>query len=335
MSTWLRVLRAIGIAILWLILALLTLWAAAALYVDIRITALRLPVTLIYAVGVISILLKLKGSRWAAVLCFMCFCGVLAWWLNLKPSNVGDWQPDVDRAAWADVDGDRVTIHNLRNCDYRTETDYANCWSARTLYLSRIQAAELFMTNWGLRWASHPIVSFDFGDNEHVAFSIEARYKAGQSYSPILGCFRQYGLIVVTSDERDVIRLRTNYRKNEEVYMYRLQLQPKTARAMFLTYVAYLNKLKDNPEWYNQLTRNCTTALDKQLAADVSNPQPWNYQLILNGTLDKLLYDRGRLVTGGLSFPKLRQREHINAAARAANQSPDFSALIRAGRIGF
>ena len=104
---------------------------------------------------------------------------------------------------------------------------------------------------------------------------------------------------------------------------------------MFLTYVAYLNKLKDNPEWYNQLTRNCTTALDKQLAADVSNPQPWNYQLILNGTLDKLLYDRGRLVTGGLSFPKLRQREHINAAARAANQSPDFSALIRAGRIGF
>ena len=157
--------------------------------------------------------LKLKGSRWAAVLCFMCFCGVLAWWLNLKPSNVGDWQPDVDRAAWADVDGDRVTIHNLRNCDYRTETDYANCWSARTLYLSRIQAAELFLTNWGLRWASHPIISFDFGDNEHVAFSIEARYKAGQSYSPILGCFRQYGLIVVTSDERDVIRLRTNYRK--------------------------------------------------------------------------------------------------------------------------
>ena len=332
---WLRVLRATGIAIMWVIVALLTLWAVAALYIDFRIAALRIPVTLIYVVGIIAILLKLKGSRGAAALCFVGFCIVLAWWLNLKRSNHGDWQPDDDRTAWAEIDGDRVTIHNLRNCDYRTETDYSNCWSDRTLYLSQIRAADLFLTNWGIRFASHPIVSFQFGDNQHVAFSIEARYKTGQSYSPILGCFRQYALIFVTADERDVIRLRTNYRKDEEVYMYRLHVQPEVARAMFLTYVTYLNKLKDHPEWYNELTRNCTTTLNKPLAADVSNPQPWNYQFLLNGTLDELLYDRGRLVTGGLSFPELKQREHINAAAQAANQSPDFSALIRAGRIGF
>ena len=320
---------------MWVIVALLTLWAVAALYIDFRIAALRIPVTLIYVVGIIAILLKLKGSRAAAALCFVGFCIVLAWWLNLKCSNHGDWQPDDDRTAWAEIDGDRVTIHNLRNCDYRTETDYTNCWSDRTLYLSQIRAADLFLTNWGIRFVSHPIVSFQFGDNQHVAFSIEARYKTGQSYSPILGCFRQYALIFVTADERDVIRLRTNYRKDEEVYMYRLHVQPEVARAMFLTYVTYLNKLKDHPEWYNELTRNCTTTLNKPLAADVSNPQPWNYQFLLNGTLDELLYDRGRLITGGLSFPELKQREHINAAAQAAGQSPDFSALIRAGRIGF
>ncbi len=320
---------------MWFILALLTMWAVAALYVDLRITALRIPVAVIYVLGIFTILLKFKRSLWAAALCFMAFCAVLAWWLNLKPSNRGDWQPDVDRTAWAEVDGDRVTIHNLRNCDYRSETDYSNCWSDRTLYLSQIRGADLFLTNWGLRWASHPILSFQFGDNDHVAFSIEARYRAGQSYSPILGCFRQYELIFVTADERDVIRLRTNYRKDEEVYMYRTRLRPATAQAMFLTYVAYLNKLKDHPEWYNQLTRNCTTTLNKQLAADLPDPQSWNYQFIVNGTLDKLLYDRGRLVTGGLSFPDLKQREHINAAAQAANRSPDFSAVIRAGRIGF
>jgi hypothetical protein len=129
--------------------------------------------------------------------------------------------------------------------------------------------------------------------------------------------------------------LRTNYRKGEEVSLYRAKAQPETARAMFLTYVAYLNRLKDHPEWYNALTRNCTTAINKQLAANVNNPQPWNYQFIVNGTLDRLLYDRGRLVTGGLPFPELKQREHINAAAQAANRSPDFSALIRVGRIGF
>ena len=117
--------------------------------------------------------------------------------------------------------------------------------------------------------------------------------------------------------------------------MYRIQAQPETTPTMNLTYIAYLNKLKDHPEWYNELTRNCTTTINKQLDANVNDPQPWNYQLILNGTLDKLLYYHGRLVTGGLPFPELKQREHINAVARAANQSPDFSALIRAGRVGY
>ena len=303
--TWSRVLRAIGITILWSVLALLTLWAVAALYVDLRIAALRIPVTLIYVVGIVAILYKFKRSRWAAVLCLAGFCCVFAWWLTLKPSNDGDWQPDSARTAWAEMDGDRVTIHNLRNCDYRTETEYANCWTDRTIYLSQIRAADLFLTNWGIPFASHPIVSFQFGDNEHVAFSIEARYKTGQAYSTILGCFRQYGLIFVAADERDVIRLRTNYRKNEEVYLYRLQVPPEVARAMFLTYVTYLNKLKDRPEWYNELTRNCTTTIQKPLAADVSNPQPWNYQFILNGTLDELLYDRGRLVDWRASVPRV------------------------------
>jgi hypothetical protein len=132
-----------------------------------------------------------------------------------------------------------------------------------------------------------------------------------------------------------VIRLRTNYRKDEEVYLYRVRVSPEVARAMFLTYVTYLNELNDRPEWYNEVTRNCTTTLQKPLAADVSNPQPWNYQFLLNGTLDELLYDRGRLVTGGLSFPELKKREHINVAAQAADYSSEFSALIRAGRIGF
>jgi hypothetical protein len=124
--TWFRVLRAIGIAIMWFILALLTVWAVAALYVDFRIPALRIPVTLIYVVAIVTIVFKLKASRWAAALCLVGFCGVLAWWLTLKPSNEGNWQPDTDRTAWAEIDGDRVTIHNLRNCDYRTETDYTN-----------------------------------------------------------------------------------------------------------------------------------------------------------------------------------------------------------------
>jgi hypothetical protein len=260
---------------------------------------------------------------------------VLAWWLSLKPTNIGNWQGDVDRPAWVEMDGDRMIIHNLRNCDYRTETDYSNCWSDRTVNLSDLRGADLFFTTWGVRWIGHPIVSFQFGDNQHVAFSIEARYKGDQAYSAILGFFRQYELIFVVADERDVIRLRTNFRKDEEVFLYRTSLGPESARAIFLTYVRYLNQLKDHPEWYNALTRNCTTTLDKPISKEVANPQPWNYQFLVNGTLDELLYDRGRLVTDGLSFADLKSRAHINPDARAADNSPEFSALIRAGRPGF
>ncbi len=161
-------------------------------------------------------------------------------------------------------------------------------------------------------------MSFQFGDDQHVAFSIEARYKGGQSYSAILGFFRQYELIFVAADERDVIRLRTNFRKDEDVFLYRTTVGPESARAIFLTYVDYLNQLKDHPEWYNALTRNCTTTLDKQISSEVANPQPWNYQFLVNGTLDELLYDRGRLVTDGLAFKDLKSRAHINADRKSS-----------------
>src|SRR5271167_2713716 len=333
--SWLRALRALGLSLMWLVLALMTLWAIAALYVDFRIAALRVPVTVIYVLPIIAALLKVKRRLLVAVLCFAGFCIVLTWWLSLKPSNEGDWQADAARTTSVEINGDRVTIHNLRNCDYITKTDYTNCWGDRTVYLSQLRYADLFFTTWGPKYIGHPIVSFQFGDNAHIAFSIEARYKVGQDYSAILGFFRQYELIFITADERDVIRLRTNFRKDEQVFMYRTTVSPDEARKIFLVYADYLNQLRDHPEWYNALTRNCTTTLDTKIAEDMKNPQPWNYQLLLNGTLDELLYERGRLVTGGLPFPELKQREHINPAARTANQSPDFSELIRVGRVGF
>jgi hypothetical protein len=331
-SGWMRVL---GYILMWLVVAPLLLWAIAALYVDVRRPAARLPMAIIFAFCIAAIVARYKLRVRAVILCCVCFLVVLLWWFSLKPSNYGDWQADVDRVAWAQTDGDRFTIHNVRDCDYRSETDYRNCWGDRTVYLSHLRGVDLFFTTWGVRWIGHPILSFDFGDGQHLAFSIEARYKGHQQYSAILGFFRQYELIFVVADERDVIRLRTNYRKDEEVYLYRGQMGPEAARAMFLTYVAYLNQLRESPEWYNALTRNCTTTIDRRIAADVKNPQPWNYQLLLNGTLDELLYDRGRLVTDGLPFPVLKRRAHINAAAKPADGSPDFSALIRAGRPGF
>jgi hypothetical protein len=330
-----RWLTGLGVLFAWLVLAVLSFWAIAALYIDVRLSTLRIPLTILYAVILAVILAKYKLHNRSALLCFGCFCLVLAWWLNLKPTNIAAWQADVDRPAWVEIDGDRMVIHNLRNCDYRTETEYGDCWSDRALNLSDLRGVDLFFTTWGVRWIGHPILSFRFGDDQHVAFSIEARYKTGQAYSAILGFFRQYELIFVVADERDVIRLRTNFRKDEDVFLYRARMAPESARAIFLTYVEYLNQLKDHPEWYNALTRNCTTTLDKQIASGVATPQPWNYQFLLNGTLDELLYNRGRLVTDGLAFKDLKSGAHINMMAKAADKYPDFSAIIRTNRPGF
>ena len=330
-----RWLTGLGVALVWFVLAVLSFWAMAALYIDARWSALRIPLIICYAVILIMIVARYKLHARSVLLCFGCFCVVLVWWLNLEPTNTAAWQPDVDRPAWIDFDGDRIIVHNIRNCDYRSEQNYSNCWSDRTVKLSDLRSVDLFFTTWGVRWIGHPILSFQFGDDQHIAFSIEARYKAGQEYSAILGFFRQYELIFVVADERDVIRLRTNFRKDEEVFLYRARMEPESARAIFLTYVQYLNQLKDHPEWYNALTRNCTTTVDKQISSEVANPQPWNYQILVNGTLDELLYERHRLVTDGLSFRDLKSSAHINAIAKAADKYPDFSAIIRTNRPGF
>jgi hypothetical protein len=330
-----RVLRVVAGAIAWLVIALLAGWCVAALAIDVRVAGLRIPLAVVYALIVIVVAIKFRFGVRAGLICVACTAVVMVWWFSLAPTNVGDWQEDVSRVASAEIHGDTVTIHNLRNCHYVTEKEYSDCWSDRTVKLSDLRHMDLFFTTWGVKWIGHPIVSFDFGNGQHIAFSIEARYKGGQDYSALLGFFRQYELIFVAADEMDLIRLRTNFRKDEEVFLYRLNLDPAVGRAIFTTYIGYLDKLHDHPEWYNALTRNCTTTLDTQIAASVPNPKPWNYQLLLNGTLDELLYERGRFVTDGLPFAELKQRAHINPVAHQAGNSADFSALIREGRPGF
>jgi hypothetical protein len=320
-------------AFLTFLLLVLHLWATAAIYVDCRIAALRIPIAAAYGLVVIYLAIRVKHRR--VLVSLACFLVALAWWLSLKPSNNREWRADVARTAWVEIDGDRVLVHNLRNCKYLSETEYSDCWSDRTFSLAQLRGVDFFFVNWGLPWIGHPIVSFDFGDGGHLAVSIEARYEAGESYSAILGFFRQYELIFLAADERDVVRLRTNFRKDEEVFMYRTNVSPEIARKLFHSYVDSLNRLKDHPEWYNAVTRNCTTAIDREISRDLPDPRPWTYRLLLNGTLDELLYERGRLVTGGLPFPQLKEREHINPYAHTIGEAPDFSRLIRVGRVGF
>jgi len=186
---------------------------------------------------------------------------------------------------------------------------------------------------WGSPYMAHPIVSFRFGDSLPICFSIETRKAVGQEYSAIHGLYRQYTLIYIVADERDSIRVRTNYREGEDVYLYRTLASPEQARARFLEYVNTVNNLHIHPRWYNAITTNCTTSIRTQRPAN--QRAPWDWRLLVNGKADELLYERHLIATGGLAFPELKRRSHINDRARAADQNPDFSQRIREGVPGF
>jgi hypothetical protein len=318
-----RVIQYIALSFAWLITFVFAVWAFGALYFD----SAGAFIAILFVVAMLAIVIFVRGKLLKLGIVVGACALVGAWWLTLKPSNNEAWQPDVAQTAWADINGDEVTIHNVRNCDYRTETDFTPRWETRIVRLSRLTGMDIAIDYWGSPWISHPIVSFQFVDALPLCFSIETRKTLGQTYSAIRGFYRQYTLIYIASDERDVMRVRTNYRHGEDLYLYRTLASPEQARARFLEYIKAMNQLHENPRWYNAVTSNCTTAIRAQRAAN--KRAPWDWRMLINGTADEMLYEDHAIATGGLPFAELKRRSLINERARAADHDPDFSQAIR------
>ena len=330
-------LRYVGLALAWLIAALLTVWSIAALAIDFPVRGLRYPVAALYFVILLVVLVRVRGQFRRIAACVGGFVIVAACWLSLKPSNHRQWQADVSETPWAEVNGDQVMIHNFRNCDYRAEFDYTCQWLDKKVALSELRGIDVAVTYWGSPYIAHPIVSFQFGDDDYVAASIETRKQIGEGYSAVRGFFRQYELIYIFAAERDLIRLRTNYRHDEDVYLYHTTAGPEWSRALFLEYVRRANELHVHPEWYNAATSNCTTNIFEEMALTGRLPagsKRHDWRILLNGKADEMLYDGGNLA-GNLPFAQLKERVHINDVAHTVNEDPDFSRRIRVGRPGF
>jgi len=321
-----RFFRFVAFAIGWAVAIVAVAWAFGALYFDFpRIGALA---AILFVVILLAAIIFVRGQLLKLAIALGASAIVAGWWLTLKPSNDRAWQPDVSQTAWAETNGDEVTIHNVRNCDYRTDTDFTPHWETRTVRLSQITGMDVAINYWGSPWISHPIVSFQFSDGLPLCFSIETRKTIGQKYSALDGLYRQYTLIYVVADERDVIRLRTNYRR-EDVYLYRTLASPAQARERFLEYIKAMTMLHEHPRWYNEVTANCTTSIRTQRS--VSERAPWDWRMLINGKADELLYERHAIATGGLPFRELKERSLIDARARVADNDPNFSRLIREG----
>jgi hypothetical protein len=306
-------------------------WGALALSYDGPRDGLARGALVLAFVGASAALLLVDPRRRGRLAFVVLFALLLAWWLRIPPRNDRDWQPEVAVLAWADVDGDDVLLHNVRNNDYRTPTDYTEHYEDRRVSLSALRSLDLVLSYWGSPMIAHTIMSFGFADGAYVAFSIETRKEKGEEYSAVRGFFKQYELIYVVADERDVVRQRTNAR-GEDVYLYRLRGSPEGLRHMFLGYLRHLNRLRDHPEWYDALTHNCTTTIRGHVPPGAT--RSWRgWKLLLNGHLDELAYDVGAL-DRTLPFATLRAESRINDRARAADQAADFSRRIRAGLPG-
>ena len=307
-------------------------WGGAALWIDgpaTRWLAGLLSVGFVLA-GVGTLIAVRPPSRAAFVVAAL--VGLVAlWWNTIPPRNDRDWSPDVAQLPTATIDGDRLTIRNVRNFDYRTETDFTERWETRTYDLNQLRGGDMFFSFWGPTLIAHTIASWDFGDGQHLAISIETRKERGESYSALRGFFRQYELYYVVADERDVIGVRTNQR-GEQVFLYRIRLPPGRSRAILMDYLAEANRLAAEPRWYNALTHNCTTTI-RDHARNVGPVMPWSWQILANGYLDQLWYERG-VFDQTLPFAELKARSDITERAKAAIADPAFSARIRDGLPG-
>ena len=330
-----RITAVVGLSLLGLLTAATGGWGVLALiYSGPHDNTVRYSLAAAFAAVSLAALIALGLRRWrwrALAFYLMLFAVLVVWWRGIEPSNERDWQTDVAVLPYATVEDNLVTVHNIRNFDYRSETDYTPAYYDKHFDLRKLEGVDLVAVYWMGPAIAHIFVSFAFAGGDHLAVSIETRKEKGEGYSTIKGFFRQYELYYVVADERDVIRLRTNYRRDppEDVYVYRLQGPLENGRRVFLEYMDKINALKARPEFYNSLTTNCTTNI---WFHTLVNPEhlPFSWKILASGYVPEYLYEAGWLDTR-MPFPELKRRTHINAKAQAADGAADFSHRIRKG----
>jgi hypothetical protein len=310
---------------------LMTVWGALAIwYSHLSESYVRAGLAGLFGLATLLAFAFLPGRLRTLAGFLVVFAGIVAWWLSIPASNERQWQRDVAVLPYATVKGEQVTIHNIRNLNYRTETDFDLRYYDKTFDLARLESVDLIAVYWMGDAIAHIMVSFGFQEKDFVTFSIETRKEQGEEYSTLKGFFKQYELIFIVGDERDLIRVRTDYRKpTEDVYLFRTRMSPENARKFFMEYIRQINSMKENPEWYNTLTTNCTTDVVRLIRA-FGGQATYNWKVLLSGYAPQYAYERGAL-DKRIPFEKLHKFSLVNPKARALGDDPEFSRKIREG----
>ena len=324
-------LRIIALLFATLLVGLPAAWAVLALwYQAAGGRTIKLGIIAVWIACSVGVLLTL-WQGWAALslsVFAVAFAAIVIWWRRIKPSNDRLWADDVAQIAAARFDGDKVTLHNVRNFDWRSNTDYSQRWETRVYDLKQLNSVDMIMSYWRGPAIAHMLVSFGFATGEHVAFSVEIRRDQRQGYSEVGGFFKEFGLSIIAADERDVIRVRTNVR-GEDAYLYRIRMPLFAMRSLFLGYLGISNSLVATPRFYNTVTANCTTLVYHMMTRIVGY-LPLSYRILLTGYFPAYVYGVGGL-DQRFALAELRALGHITDRARKSDRSSTFSADIRRG----
>jgi hypothetical protein len=316
------------VAVIWFICrVVLILWGALAIYYsNLPWTEVRLALAVAFAAFAIWAFF-LSPRRHISAVAILLFAGIVGWWMTIHPSHDREWRPEVAVMPRAFIEGDRVRITGVRNFDYRGRDDFTVRYEEREVQLSHLTGLDFYVSYWSEGLVGHTFLSFIFDNAPPLSISIETRPEVGEGFAPIASLFKQFELIYVVGDERDLVGVRTNHRM-ESVFLYRLNTRPDDARRLLMVYLARINELADRPEFYHLLSNSCTINIVRYANA-AGRAGRFNIRHLLNGLVDGYLYYSGRVDTT-LPFDELRRRSRINDAAQAADGAPDFSERIRA-----
>ncbi len=316
--------------LIYLVASVVVVWTAGAIFYDVgRATWFGGVLAAVWIVCALAAFLHWQPA-WKPFFLLLLLSGFFFWWwFSQQPSQQREWDPNFSQLPRVSLKGDEITVENVRNTEYRSKTDYETRYETRKYHLSQLIGVDALLLYWGYAWICHPMFVFEFGSDGRVCISIEVRYRIGQKYSLFRSLYRQQELMYVISDERDAILRRTKCLEGHDLYLYRLDADALTMREFFFEYTHAINSIAKRPRWYNGLTTNCTTSIYAQGRGRME----WDWRMLFNGALDRLMYDR-QLLDQTLPFESLKKQSWINDIANAAPEE-NFGDYLRRELAGY
>ncbi len=313
-----------------LVLFLATLLGALFLFFNLQPSAwLSITAACLLPILVLVALIFIRPAWQGVVAAILVLAVPFTWFFLLTPANDRDWQDSVARVPVVEFDGDIVTIRDQRAFRYRAVDDYDIDWVERSYDLARLTGVDVMFVYWGSPDIAHTMLSFAFSDGPRLVVSVETRMESGEQYGALRSFFKQYELIYVLADERDVVALRTNHR-GEDVYIFPLSLDPVERRELLVEILTRADELGREPDFYRTIGANCTTTLLKDLGQVRGDHSPWRIEVLLNGRMPRMAYDRGQFPTDA-PYEEVISRYRVNDRALEGGSGPGFSKRIREG----